>query len=78
LGLSWNHAAEEYVHASNRPGTGFTTNRVARDQPKRWRERLTPIEVREIRRVLESFPLRGWERDMNPDPPRPTQRHPSQ
>ena len=56
LGLSWTSTADDYLHRSNRPGTGIKTNRVTKDQPGRWRHRLTYSQVEEIRRVLALFP----------------------
>ncbi len=60
LGLVWTAEAEEFVAASNRPGTGFVLNRVAREQPERWRERLSQAQVDEITSVLSDFPTAGW------------------
>jgi hypothetical protein len=57
VGLGWTDAAQRFLAASNRPGTGTTTFRVAADQPDRWRRRLDPAQVDEVRRVLAGFPL---------------------
>lgn len=59
-GLRWSEAVEAYVDESNRPGTGFSTNRVSSAQPERWRQRLTVDQVDEIRAVLKGFPLARW------------------
>ncbi|HVW34191.1 MAG TPA: sulfotransferase [Acidimicrobiia bacterium] len=56
LGLTWTQAASDFLDQSNRPGTGIRTNRVTRDQPGRWRHRLTYSQVEEVRRILGLFP----------------------
>jgi hypothetical protein len=57
LGLEWGDASRQFLAASNRPGTGTTTLRVAGDQPERWKRRLDARQVCEVRRVLDGFPL---------------------
>jgi hypothetical protein len=57
LGLGWTAAADAYLTDSNRPGSGAMTQRIASEQPERWRKRLSADQVREIRSVLERFPL---------------------
>ena len=57
LGLTWTPAAEQHLNESNRAGSGLTTRRVARDQPERWRTRLSSNQVREIADVLRRFPV---------------------
>jgi hypothetical protein len=56
LGLTWTAAAEKFLEQSNRPGEGLRTNRLTRDEPGRWRHRLTYSQVEEVRRVLDLFP----------------------
>jgi hypothetical protein len=56
LDLVWGDAAEEYLAASNRPGSGWETRRVAEDLPNRWRTALSETQVREIRETLAVFP----------------------
>ena len=69
LGLTWTDRAAEFVAGSDRPGTGYATNRVAAELPEVWRDRLSADQVSEIRRVLETFsvspPFGG--RDMRSD-----------
>ncbi len=61
LGLEWNEHAMHAVEASNRPGAGYVTNRVAADEPGRWRDRLEPAEIAEITDVARRFPADlGW------------------
>jgi hypothetical protein len=59
-GLTWTEEADGYVRTSNQPGTGFTTNRIARQQPEKWRSRLTEEEILQIGAILERFPIRTW------------------
>jgi hypothetical protein len=60
--LTWTDDIERFLAESNRPGDGFSHVRVTREQPKRWRERLTDQQVAEIEGVLAQFPSRGWVR----------------
>jgi hypothetical protein len=57
LGLTWNASVEEFLTESDREGTGYQTNRRARDQPERWRERLDAEQVETIRATLACFPV---------------------
>jgi hypothetical protein len=52
LGLTWSERVEAFLTESNRPGAGFTTFRVAADEPDRWRKRLSPEQIREAWSVL--------------------------
>jgi hypothetical protein len=56
LGLTWTPAASAHLAASNRPGTGLSTCRVASDLPGRWRQRLGPDQVEEVVDMLSRFP----------------------
>jgi hypothetical protein len=60
LRLTWTPAADDFLEGCNRPGTGIKTNRITKDQPGRWRHRLTFSQVEEVRRVLDLFPAL-WE-----------------
>jgi hypothetical protein len=60
VGLQWTEEVERFLAASNRPGEGKRPVRLTTEQPQRWRERLSADEVRDIARVLERFPRRGW------------------
>jgi hypothetical protein len=55
VGLEWSDQAEAYLVEANRPGQGWETTRVAAEQPDRWRERLTPDQVRGAWSVLSAF-----------------------
>ena len=58
LGLEYGEAAHEYVVGSDRAGEGFRTQRRTRDQPEKWRERLTPEDAAAIEQELDRFPVR--------------------
>lgn len=55
LGLRWNETAEQFVIASDRPGEGYATARVASEQAGRWRTRLDADEVSRATGVLARF-----------------------
>jgi hypothetical protein len=52
LSLTWTEEAEAFLSASDRPGSGFETHRVAAEQPERWRTRLSSGQLDEIWPVL--------------------------
>jgi hypothetical protein len=51
----WSKDVEAFLEEANRPGKGWSTYRVAADQPERWRRRLNTEQVREIWSVLSRF-----------------------
>jgi hypothetical protein len=55
IGLTWTDSTDRFLEGSNRPGTGYSLDRVAADQPERWRKRLSPDQLREIWAVLSRF-----------------------
>ena len=61
-GLTWTEETARFLNESNRAGTGFSHERVTRDQPDRWRARLNDAQVAEIEAVLAQFPSHGWVR----------------
>ena len=63
LSLAWSDDVEEHLRSSDRPGGGYKTQRVAADQPERWKRRFGRDEVEVVRDVLMPFPLPGWPRD---------------
>jgi hypothetical protein len=63
VGLAWSEGIEHFLSESNRPGEGFSHIRVTREQPNRWRKRLTDQQLAEIEEVLGQFPTRGWIRE---------------
>jgi Sulfotransferase family len=60
LGLEWTDRADEAVEGLNRPGQGWSVERVAKDQPDLWKTRLSPATVEVMQRVLAPFPFRTW------------------
>lgn len=60
LGLPWSDAVVGFLEEANRPGEGFSHVRITREQPGRWRGRLSDDQVAQIEAVLEQFPSRGW------------------
>jgi hypothetical protein len=56
VGLEWGPGTERYLVESDREGTGYRTERRARDQPERWRSRLTEEQVDGILTTLARFP----------------------
>ncbi|HXY94083.1 MAG TPA: hypothetical protein VEP49_16510, partial [Acidimicrobiia bacterium] len=57
LGLEWTAVSDRFLAAHDRPGVGFTMDRVAADQPGKWRARLLPAEARTAAEVLAQFPV---------------------
>ncbi len=57
VGLVWTSGVEEYIVATDRPGSGYAVNRVASEQNGRWRERLSVADARAAVRVLRQFPI---------------------
>lgn len=55
LDYPWSADVEAYLDEANRPGEGWSTQRVASEQPERWRERLNADQVEEIWSVLSSI-----------------------
>jgi Sulfotransferase family len=55
-GLTWSETAERYLRESNEAGSGYETKRIATEEPERWRKRLSPTQVDEVRGVLREFP----------------------
>ncbi|TMB90832.1 MAG: hypothetical protein E6J45_07915 [Chloroflexi bacterium] len=53
--LDWSEHADERVRASNAPGTGYQTKRLAAQLPAKWRT-LPPSDVRAVVEVLAQFP----------------------
>ena len=60
LRLEWTDEAERFVRASDRPGEGYATTRVASDLPDQWKRRLTSEQVASITSVLHEFPDELW------------------
>jgi hypothetical protein len=58
LGLEWTAESEAFLGESNTRGSGYATNRVAAEQPDRWRTRLTAEQVLTIDTALARLPER--------------------
>jgi hypothetical protein len=63
MGMPWSPDVERFLEDSNRPGQGLLPVRVTKEQPNRWKGRLSDDEVEEITSVLARFPRRGWIRE---------------
>ena len=59
VGLTWSEGIERFLTESNRPGEGFSHIRVTREQPNRWRKRLSDEQVEEIEVGACSVPVAG-------------------
>lgn len=59
LGLRFGARAQEFLHASNRPGRAYSTNRVWAEQVDAARDRLSPADQERVLDVLGRFPLAG-------------------
>lgn len=66
LGLGWTEDVERFLEESNRAGSGYSTVRVAAEQPERWRRRLTSEQIREAWSVLSGFRA-DWVEDLAAD-----------
>jgi hypothetical protein len=58
LGVPWTEEAAGFLAASDRPGKGLETRRVAAEQPSNWCRHLTVAQVDEVVEVLSAFPDR--------------------
>jgi hypothetical protein len=58
LGVPWTEEAAGFLAASDRPGKGLETRRVAAEQPTNWCRHLTTAQVDEVVEVLSAFPDR--------------------
>lgn len=56
LELGWDPRATRLLSDLDRPGGGFDTTRVSGDVEHAWRARLSPVQVREARSILDAFP----------------------
>ena len=57
VGLEWTDQADATLAASDQPGEGWSTHRIAAEQPGRWRTRLTADEQELAIRWLAKFPI---------------------
>ena len=57
IGLAFTPGVAALIEESNRPGSGYETNRVANEQPGRWRERMSRDDARTAAAVIAQFPI---------------------
>jgi hypothetical protein len=57
LDLDFTDEIMSTVEENDRPAQGYTTQRIASEQPERWRSRLTDEQVRLIRTTAESLSI---------------------
>ena len=57
VGLGWGVATQRYLDESDRDGSGYLTQRKAREQPDRWQSRLDSEQVDTITSTLAEFPF---------------------
>jgi hypothetical protein len=62
LELPWTEEAAAFLAASDRPGKGLETRRVAAEQPSNWTRNLTAAQVEEVVGVLSRFPASVFDR----------------
>ena len=55
LGLEWSEEVRQRLEVSDRPGKDYVTNRVAADEPLRWKSRLDAAQQDEVRSVMDLF-----------------------
>ena len=55
IGLTWTPELRDMLAESNRPGTGYTTQREWKDEPLRWRTRLESAEQESVTSIVHSF-----------------------
>jgi hypothetical protein len=61
-GLDWTAAGPAFLERSDRPGSGYATERVAAELEDVWRTRLDERQVHEVVGVLAGLPLPSWVR----------------
>jgi Sulfotransferase domain len=64
-GLGWHASGDAYLRSSDRPGAGFSVQRIAAREGARWTRTLERAQVDEIGAVLAGFPgleplMGGW------------------
>lgn len=55
LDLDWSDRVRQRLEASDRPGKDYATNRIAADEPLRWRSRLDRTEQDDVRAIIDRF-----------------------
>jgi Sulfotransferase family len=60
LGLEWSPRIAAFLAASDRPGSGYETNRVAGAEPGKWKRSLAASDVVVAREALNRFSFGTW------------------
>jgi len=60
LDLEWTQGVSDLIQASNRPGQGFVTQRIAQDEVDKWRSELAPDHIRDIEEIIRTFHLSSY------------------
>jgi hypothetical protein len=55
LGLTWTDEVERALATSDRPGSGYATNRPAAEEAQRWRARLSPRDQDVVAAAVRDF-----------------------
>jgi hypothetical protein len=61
LDLEWTQRVVDVIQASNRPGKGFVTQRIAQDEVDKWQTELTPVQTRDIKEIIQAFNLSSYD-----------------
>jgi hypothetical protein len=57
LALDWSAATDRFLKSSDRPGSGYTTNRLRRDLSRAWATRMSQPSAERVADILRAFPL---------------------
>ena len=60
LGLKWSENTNQKIDELNKPGKGFAPQRIAQDQPHKWKTELTVPEQDAVTRWIEAFKLTAF------------------
>lgn len=63
IGFSWSTTIENIICQYNRPGEGFSINRIASEQPVKWKKQLRADEVCMIDEIIESWKINNFLHD---------------
>jgi hypothetical protein len=60
LDLEWTQEVRDLIRASNRPGQGFATQRIAQEEVDKWRFELAPVQIGDIKAIIRAFDLSSY------------------
>ena len=60
LQLEWTPRVVDVIQASNRPGQGFVTQRVAQAEIDKWQSELSPAQARDTKEIIRAFNLNSY------------------